>query len=308
MIKAVAGRPSIIAATAAVLVSFGFARDAGAEKRVALLVGNGAYANAGRLDNPARDAQALATKLRQTGFDVETVIDQGKKGIEESLRRFARNVEGADVALFFYAGHGLQLADRNYLVPVDAKLERESDVRFEAIELREPIELIQSNAKVGIVLLDACRNNPLANRLKSRGRALGRGLAVVDTGAGEMLVVYATSPGMIAEDGDGSNSPFTTALLDHVATDGIEVQTMIKRVIGSVQKQTAGRQIPWQLSSLTSEVYLGRAPGGKSVAAATTPAPIPAPVPIRAPAPIPAPAPAPPASPRPTRSRRIRSR
>ena len=105
-------------------------------------------------------------------------------------------------------------------------------MRFETVELRDAVELIQNNAKAGIVLLDACRNNPLASRIKGRTRAMSRGLAVVETGTGELLVVYATSPGMTADDGDGGNSPFTMALLDYIGTPGIEVQTVVKRVIG----------------------------------------------------------------------------
>ena len=266
-----------------------------AERRVALVIGNSAYVNAPALPNPARDAQALGARLRQLGFDVESAFDQNKTGMDQALRRFGRKVSGADVALLFYAGHGFQIADRNYLVPVDAKLEQESDIRFETVELRDAIEVIQSNAKAGIVLLDACRNNPLASRIKGRTRAMSRGLAVVETGTGELLVVYATSPGMTADDGDGGNSPFTTALLDYIGTPGIEVQTVVKRVIGSVQKQTGGRQVPWQLSSLTSEIYLGGS-GGMPQVAVEPPRPIalpaatPVPVPASRPAPMQSPA------------------
>ena len=148
-------------------------------------------------------------------------------------------------------------------LPIDAVLDRDRDVYDEGLSLERLLVSVEPAKKLRLVILDACRDNPFARTLKRTltTRAIGRGLAKVEPITPNTLVVFASKAGSMALDGDGGNSPFTSALLDHVTTDGIEVQTMIKRVIGSVQKQTAGRQVPWQLSSLTTEVYLGRQPG-----------------------------------------------
>lgn len=249
-----------------------------ADRRVALVLGNGAYTNARALDNPVKDAQAMAEKLRAMRFDVEVALDQGKLGMERALRAFNRKLEGADLALLFYAGHGLQVGDRNYLLPVDAKLEREADLDYETLEVQRLLEPVQTLAKVGIVFLDACRDNPLARRMKASTRALTQGLRPMSIDSGEVLIAYATSPDRVAADGTGEHSPFTRALLDHMGAPGLEVQIMLKRVARSVEQSTAGKQIPWQHSSLRSEVYLADVPTAPAAPLRLAPPPQAAPV------------------------------
>lgn len=241
--------------------------------RVALVIGNGAYAHASHLRNPLNDARVMAAKLRELGFDVQLAVDQPKSGLEHELQNFVRKIDGADLALLFYAGHGVQVSGRNYFVPVDARLQNEWDVSYEAVDVQRVLEAMQSEAKIGVLLLDSCRDNPLVNRMTRSSRSVGRGLVRMDAEDGELLIVYATSPDRTAEDGRGDHSPFTTALLHHIGTPGVEVQSMLKRVIRDVQQLTAGAQVPWQSSSLRSDVYLadpGRVePPSGEVAAST---------------------------------------
>ncbi len=226
-----------------------------ADRRVALVMGNGAYLHVRRLSNPPKDASAVADKLKNLGFHVEMVIDQPRIGMEAAIRRFNRQLDGTDIALFFYAGHGLQVGGRNYIVPVDAKLEHEDDLDYEMMEMGRLLEPIEEKARAGIVILDACRDNPLANNLRSTTRSLGRGLTVIHSKKADMLVVFATAPGDVAEDGVGQHSPFTSALLANI-DQRVEVETMLKQVTLQVQKQTQGRQRPWRNASLMSNIYL----------------------------------------------------
>lgn len=229
--------------------------------RVALVLGNGAYLSSARLRNPTGDAQAIAQKLRELGFKTTLLLDQGRLGIERGLRDFTRSATSAELALLFYAGHGLQAGSRNYLVPIDAHLEHEADIPYEAIDVQNLLEDLQTRAQVGLIFLDACRDNPLVARaVRGITRGLGRGLAPMESSHGELLLVYATSPGRTAEDGRGEHSPFTQALLEHLGTPQVEVQILLKRVIRDVAQLTADQQVPWQSSSLRSEVYLNGTP------------------------------------------------
>ena len=174
------------------------------------------------------------------------------------------------MALFYYAGHGLQVDTRNYIVPVDARLAGENDLPFEAVDLTLVLSLMERRPRTNLVFLDACRDNPLAQNLArsmgaARSTAVSRGLAVAESGIGTLLV-YATQPGNVALDGSGAHSPFTQGLLDYIATPDIEVRQMLTRVRSEVLQATGGKQVPWDHSSLTGDFFF--VPRGLAVAAA----------------------------------------
>ncbi len=234
-----------------------------AEKRVALVIGNSAYQHAPQLANPQNDASDMASKLTGLGFVVVTGHDLDLTGMRRSIREFVGKVEGADVALFFYAGHGLQVNGGNYMIPVDAQLRSNNDLDFEALPIELVLSAMERNAKVNLVFLDACRDNPLAatlaRSLGTRSMLVGRGLAKLDTGVGS-LIAFATQPGNVALDGAGRNSPFTTALLKHLGTPGQSITDDLIAVRRTVLQVTDGKQIPWDSSSLTGPVVLSPAP------------------------------------------------
>jgi uncharacterized caspase-like protein len=229
---------------------------AAAEKRVALVIGNAAYEHVPRLANPSNDAADMAGKLRALGFDVTEGIDLAKRDMEKSIRSFAEKLSGADVGLFYYAGHGLQVDQRNFLAPIDAELKSESDLDFEAVQLDLVLKQMVRNAHTSIVFLDACRDNPLAANLAqgSRSLAVGRGLARVEAAA-SMMVVYSTEPEKVALDGSGRNSPFTEALLRHIDTEGESIGDMMIDVRNDVLKSTSGKQRPFESASLTGQFF-----------------------------------------------------
>ncbi len=237
------------------LLIMGLATPAHAAKRVALVIGNGAYKHAAPLRNPQNDAEAVSAQLKALGFDVVTGINLTHRDFAIVLGRFRSKLEHADVALFFYAGHGLQVNGHNYLAPVEAKLDDEMSLSFEAVDLATVLALMERRRRTNIVFLDACRDNPLARNLArsmgTRSGAIGRGLARVESGVGT-LITFATQPGNVALDGDEANSPFTKALVQHIATPGLDVALMMRRVRQNVIDATGGRQIPWQHSSLTA--------------------------------------------------------
>src|SRR6516165_5001178 len=192
-----------------------------AAKRVALVIGNGAYQEAATLSNPVNDAADMAKALTQSGFDAVLGLDLDRRGFDEKLRAFSRALDDADAAVLFYAGHGLQVAGRNYLVPVDARLKTERDLDFEAIGLDFVLRQMESGreGRTNIVFLDACRDNPLARNLArsmgTRSASVGQGLAEVHTGVGT-FIAFSTQPGNVALDGEGRNSPFAAALTKRV--------------------------------------------------------------------------------------------
>jgi formylglycine-generating enzyme required for sulfatase activity len=264
----------LMAATALAIPTCG---PAAAASRVALVLGNGAYQNAALLPNPAHDAADIARTLRQVGFDVTEGIDLDRRAMVERIRAFSRKLDHTEVALFFYSGHGLQVSGRNYLVPVDAKLERPGDLEFEMIDLGQVLQQMSDEARVNLVFLDACRDNPLgrslARNLGTRSLTVGAGLGSVQSTVGTMIA-YATQPDNVALDGDGRNSPFTTALLKHLPTPGLEIGTMMRRVRVDVMAATRGKQVPWDHSSLTGDVVLAALPPGvSSPVGPATPAP-----------------------------------
>jgi hypothetical protein len=255
-------RPLIIAAAmaAAVWIASGGQAIAQAqtERRVALVVGNGAYQNVSRLANAPNDADAMAQLLARIGFEVETAKDQSQRDLGLALRRFSRRADGAEIALFFYAGHGIQANDVNYLLPIDSSAERPEDLRFDAVDIGSVLEAMQG-AHARLLFLDACRNNPLADRMAARSRGVSRGLARIETSDVGTLIAFATAPGTTADDGAGPNSPFTSALVENLSTPGLEVHAALTRVRDRVMAATGDRQVPWENSSLRSEVYLVQA-------------------------------------------------
>lgn len=227
------------------------------ERRVALVIGNSAYLNTTLLPNPTNDARTIAGALRDVGFEVVEAIDLPHDPFVRRLREFERAVTGADLGLVFYAGHGIQVGGENYLVPIDAALQREADIEFETVSLGTVMRTLR-NAVTRVVILDACRSNPLARAMArlGTGRSVGRGLAAIEQPDDGALVAFATAPGAEAADGTGANSPFTTALLKHLPTPGLEINVMLTRVRVDVREATGGEQIPWTSSSLAREVYL----------------------------------------------------
>jgi WD40 repeat protein len=230
-----------------------------AQDRIALVIGNGAYRHAAGLPNPTNDASDIAVALRGIGFHVVEGRDLDKRAMEDKVREFSRRLDGAKVALFFYAGHGMQVAGKNYLLPIDAKLERPGDLDFETIDVGLVMSQMEGEKRVNLVFLDACRDNPLARtfapRLGTRSTTVGRGLASIQSAVGT-LIAFATQPEAVALDGTGRNSPFTAALLKHMAEPGIDISVMMRRVRTDVLAATAERQVPWDHSSLTDEVVL----------------------------------------------------
>ena len=254
------------------------AAPAYAGTRLALVIGNGKYANAPKLENPANDSADLAAALRNVGFEVIEQQDASRESMTKAVRAFSSRLRGTEMALFFYAGHGMQMSGENYLLPVDADIQTPADVRFNTVNLTDIQQEMEGSGRVNIIILDACRNNPFADRLAQSGRAApSRGLGRIDAAGEGSLIVYSTQPNNVALDGAGRNSPFTAALLKHVITPGIEVRQMLSRVRGDVLSATERRQTPWDSSSLTGDVYLAGAPASPSDVAAVAPTLPPAP-------------------------------
>lgn len=253
---------SALAVTVATITSVLAVDPARAAERFALVIGNSAYERAGRLANPVRDAKLLAGVLEDLGFDVEFLPDLDEDGMGDALDLLDEKVDSVDVALFYFAGHGMQVDGRNFLVPIDAKLRSESAVEREAISLQSVINILE-RAKTSLVFIDACRNNPLADALAQKLESTGRGVRVLQGLAtmrtsGDMLIGYATLPNSVAYDGDDANSPYTTALAKHLATPDVEVSVLMKRVTRDVVAATDGKQRPQQLSQMQTEFYFKR--------------------------------------------------
>jgi hypothetical protein len=227
-------------------------------KRVALVIGNSGYEHAGELVNPRNDAADVAAALEKVGFLVITGIDLDKPAMESAIRRFAREISGADTGVFFYAGHGIQVAGQNYLVPTKAKLEDDAGLDFELIRLDLVQRTMEREAKTNIVFLDACRDNPLARNLArsmgTRSAAIGKGLASVESGIGT-LISFSTQPGNVALDGKGRNSPYAGALVQQLLAGRGDLADMLINVRRSVMQVTANKQVPWEHSSLTDRFY-----------------------------------------------------
>jgi uncharacterized caspase-like protein len=252
--------------------------SAQAEKRVALVIGNSAYQNTAPLRNPRSDAEDMTAALKRLGFEVIAGYDLDDRGMSQKVRDFARSLDGAETALFFYAGHGMQAKGQNYLLPINASLKTESDLDFETVALDLVMKQMQRSVKVSLIFLDACRDNPLTRSLAggSRSAAVGTGLARIEEAAGTMIA-FSTQPGNVALDGSGRNSPFTKALLKNIDAAGATIGDTMIEVRKQVIAETNEKQVPWESSSLTGKFYF------RPVAAA-------APAPGQSAAPAPGPA------------------
>lgn len=218
-----------------------------AQKRVALLVGNAAYA-AAPLANPVNDATDLAAVLKARGFETVVALNSSKRDFNERVRVFADKITPGTVALFYYAGHGMQVGGRNYLLPVDAKVQTEADVVEQGLEIDSVLQRLEGKAAaINLVILDACRNNPFTS-------AKGAGLASIDAPKGS-LVAFATSPGRVALDGKGRNGVYTKHLLANLNAPGLRVEDVFKRVRVGVTEESRGQQVPWENTSLVGDFY-----------------------------------------------------
>ncbi|WP_426418253.1 caspase family protein [Bradyrhizobium genosp. A] len=242
-----------------------------ADRRVAFVVGNGAYRNVAQLPNPPIDAKAMASTLRNVGFEVIEGSNLTRDQMTEKLLDFGRKAQGSDVAVFYYAGHGIAVSGSNYLLPVDADIKSEMDVKLgAAINIDLTLDQTMGDAKVKLVFLDACRDNPFAAKIKSnsatRSVNVQSGLAEMKSGEGT-LIAFATGPGQTALDGqEGNNSPFTRALIDNITKPGVEIQQAMTSVRAQVNEETHKGQLPWGHTNLIGAVYLNPAQQSQQVA------------------------------------------
>ncbi|QPF93921.1 caspase family protein [Bradyrhizobium commune] len=234
--------------------------------RMALVIGNGGYARVKALPNPPNDAHAVARSLRDIGFTVSEGVDLDRAAMQKMTRDFLREAARAQVALVYYAGHGVQVDGRNYLIPVDVELKPGTGITEAMIDMDTIMAGLDDQVRTNILIFDACRNNPMAQRVAAAGTDRGiegaSGLATPSSlGAGATLgagtlIAFATAPGQVALDGEGANSPFSAALSRHIGTPGLEVQQMLTRVRAEVVSTTKNKQVPRSNSSLLGEVYL----------------------------------------------------
>lgn len=220
-------------------------------KRIALVIGNARYAEA-PLRNPVNDARDIAAALRSIGFDVIEKTDATQKEMNRAIAQFGERLAASSVALFYYAGHGMQVKGKNFLIPIDAEIASEASVRAEAVDVDAVLDQLGAST-VNVVILDACRNNPFERRF----RGSGGGLAQMEAPKGS-LIAYATAPGRTAADGEGRNGLYTQELLKLIRTPGMPIESVFKRVRSNVARATADNQIPWESSSLTGDFYFIR--------------------------------------------------
>ena len=243
--------------------------DLAAAERVALVIGNGEYRNAPNLRNPSQDAEAITAKLQGLKFQVTTAVNADLASMRLVLKNFSTKAHGADIAVVFYAGHGLQVDGENYLLPVDAGLQSRSDLMKSSLAASEVFKsLVDAQPNAAVLILDACRDNPFAKMVSTApglasGSVSAGALAQRPNSAG-MLIGFAAAPGAVAFDGGNGNSPFTTALLQWIDRPGLEIGTMLRRVRSTVVELTRGAQVPWVEESLLKEVYLYPAETGTS--------------------------------------------
>jgi uncharacterized caspase-like protein len=240
------------------------------ERRVALVIGNGAYGSI-PLKNPANDARDVATALKDLSFDVTLLVDADRAVMEKAIRAFGVALRGSDAGFFYYAGHGVQVRGRNYLVPTGIDLGDADEIPYSAIDAELVLAKMESAGnKVNVVVLDACRNNPFPGS----ERSVDRGLAVVSRQPAGSLIVYSTAPGQTARDGDGRNGLFTKYLLQFMSSPGLDIELMIRKVRDRVREDTNGAQVPWSNSSLSSAGFVLALATAKPER--TEPAPLPA--------------------------------
>lgn len=236
------------------LAIIGMTCSASADKRVALVIGNSQYLHTQRLVNPENDARLIASILREQGFEVLDHQNLDFKGMKRAIRAYTTKLEshGKDtVGLIFYAGHGLQSDGRNYLVPVDAQIEKEGDVEIETISSQSLLSGVTfAGNRLNIIILDACRNNPYRGVFRSASR----GFARMDAPVGS-IVAFSTAPGTVAADGSSTNSPYTAALAKAMVEPGLKIEEAFKRVRAAVYAKTGGKQVPWESSSIFGDFF-----------------------------------------------------
>jgi uncharacterized caspase-like protein len=247
-----------LALVAGIIALIGLPDSAAAEKRVALVVGNSAYQYAPKLTNPRNDAADMAAALKKYGFQVIDGFDLDKAAFDRKVRDFAVALKGAEAGVLFYAGHGLQVAGQNYLVPIDAKAEDPTALEFEMLRVEVIHRIMEQQTNTNILFLDACRDNPLARNLArsmgTRSTQIGSGLARIETGVGT-LISFSTQPGNVALDGAGRNLPFAGALVKQLSTSNDDLGAMLIAVRNEVMQQTQRKQVPWENSALTGRFY-----------------------------------------------------
>jgi uncharacterized caspase-like protein len=250
---------------------------ASAERRVALIIGNSNYKNVQPLANPARDAAAVGAMLKKAGFEVvESKLDLGNTAMRRTIREFTSTAKNADIAVVYYAGHGIEFDGTNYLIPVDAELASDVDVEDETISLDRIMRMLDPVKRLRLVILDACRENPFGKKMTRTiaSRSMGRGLAKVEVTSTDTLVAFAAKAGMTAADGIGDHSPFTAALLDSLSIPGLDVRIAFGRVRDEVMKSTDNKQEPYVYGSIggSTVALVPKAPE-KQAPAAAAPAP-----------------------------------
>jgi len=238
-----------------------------AEKRIALVIGNGAYPNIGELANPPNDARLMAATLRQLGFEVIEKINVSQKPMKKAIKAFGNRLSDAGkdaIGMFYYAGHGVQVNGENYLIPVNVEIVDEADVDIESVGMRAVLQnMAYAGNNMNIIVMDACRNNPFKRGFRSSTRGLARMEASKGT-----LIAYATAPGDVALDGTGNNSPYTTALTTSMLQPGVTIERMFKQVRNTVVERTNSAQVPWESSSLTGGDFYFR-PGSTTAVSST---------------------------------------
>jgi uncharacterized caspase-like protein len=257
--KVIAASTRAAAAAAVFIASIWFlAQPVSAETRVALVIGNGAYEKVPELPNPPRDAADIGRALERLNFKVTQIRNATAQEMRKAVVDFGRAAEGSDMAVVFYAGHGMEVGGENWLIPINAELRSDADIEAEAVSLRSISLQVSKARQLGLVILDACRNNPFAAKMKRSlaTRAVARGLAPTEP-SDNVLIAYAARDGTTASDGDGRNSPFTTALLRHIETPGLEISFLFRRVRDDVMAATKREQQPFVYGSLSKEeIYL----------------------------------------------------
>lgn len=246
-----------------IVIQFGASALAATEPRLALLIGNGDYTDLGRLENPVKDMLLMARTLRSLGFEVIELADADQATMKRAIQEFGQRLEEAGrdaVGLFYYAGHGVQVNGTNHLIPLRAEIAREPDVEIEAVKLDWVLaQMEHARNRLNILILDACRNNPLSRSFRSSEKGLSR----IDAPRGT-LIAYATAPGSVSFDGTGFNSPYTEALAETLREPGLVVESAFRTVRVRVMEATSGRQVPWESSSLTGAFYFNPGNGPES--------------------------------------------
>jgi len=220
-------------------------------RKIALVIGNSQYSTA-HLKNPVNDASDMAAALKALGFEVILKKNARLQEMDEAIESFGQRLKRGGVGLFYYAGHGAQVNGINYLIPVGARINKESDVKYQAVDANRILdEMANANNGLNIVLLDACRDNPFAKSFRSASR----GLAIISNAPNGTFISYSTGPGQVARDGEGRNSPYTKALLENISRPGLPIEQVFKKVRQRLDVETGGLQIPWELSSLKGDFY-----------------------------------------------------